>query len=65
MRRVVPDLDEVVDPSAEPVDWDQALAKFLLTFVRKQATSTVDAAAAVAVDLTAPPQTKGSSHATG
>ncbi len=27
-----------VDPSAEPADWDDALAKFLLSFVRKQAT---------------------------
>jgi hypothetical protein len=39
-----------VDPSADPVDWDAALAKFLLAFVRKQAISTVGTAAAEPVD---------------
>ena len=31
-------LDVVVDPDADPVDWDAALAKFLLSYVRAQAT---------------------------
>ena len=29
----------VVDPDAEPVDWDDAVAEFLLTYVRRAAGS--------------------------
>lgn len=39
-----------VDPSADPVDWDQALAVFLLRYVRSQATRSAGTAATVAVD---------------
>lgn len=34
-----------VDPSADAADWDQALAVFLLKFVRKQATRSAGTAA--------------------
>jgi hypothetical protein len=44
-------LTVAVDPSADSVSWDDAVARFLLAYVRKQATSTVDAAAAEPVDL--------------
>lgn len=33
------DLAVVVDPDADPVDWDQAFARFLLAFVRKRSRS--------------------------
>ena len=32
-------VDLVVDPAAEPADWDAAVAKFLLAFVRKRSRS--------------------------
>jgi hypothetical protein len=35
-----------VDPAAQPVDWDRAVAQFLLAYVRRRATSTLGAAAA-------------------
>jgi hypothetical protein len=35
-----------VDPSADPVDWDQAVARFLLAFVRKQSRSSPGSPAA-------------------
>jgi len=43
-------IEVVVDPEAEPTDWDQALAVFLLRYVRSQAISTANAAAAEPVD---------------
>lgn len=52
-----------VDPSAEAADWDQALAVFLLRYVRSQATSTVGTAAAVAVDHNSTSAGKASCHA--
>lgn len=33
------DLEVVVDPDADAVDWDAALAKFLLAVVRKRSRS--------------------------
>ena len=55
MRKVAdPELADrltvVVDPDAYPVDVDAVVARFLLKFVRSQATRSVDAAAAVEVD---------------
>lgn len=44
-------LDVAIDPSADPADWDDALATFLLAFVRKQAASAVDTASAGPVVL--------------
>jgi hypothetical protein len=40
------DLTVVVDPDAEPVDVDQALARFLLAVVRKQSRSSSGSPAA-------------------
>ena len=56
MRQVVSaDLQDrftvAVDPSANPVDWDQPLAVFLLRYVRSQATVSAETAAAEPVDL--------------
>jgi hypothetical protein len=55
MRKVVSaDLSELVDvrvdPEAEPADWDQALAKFLLAVVRKRSRSAPGSPAAVRSD---------------
>ena len=40
------DLEIIVDPEAEPRNWDEALAAFLLALVRKR-TSTSDATSAL------------------
>jgi hypothetical protein len=54
MRKVVSDLSELVevrvDPEADPVDVDQALAKFLLAVVRKRSRSAPGSPAAVRSD---------------
>jgi hypothetical protein len=34
-----------VDPDADPVDWDQALAVFLLAYIRQQAAGAAEAGA--------------------
>jgi len=51
MRKVASDLQDrfvvEVDPTAEPADWDLALARFLLRVVRKQAARSAGTAAAV------------------
>lgn len=53
MRRVVSTdhgladrLDVAVDPSATPADWDQALAVFLVRYVRSRATRSAGTATA-------------------
>jgi len=40
-------IDFRVDPDAEPADWDEALAAFLLRYVRSQAARSAGAAAEV------------------
>jgi len=49
------DLSVVVDPEAEPADWDLALAKFLLAFVRNKSRSSPGSPAA-AVEFQFPPE---------
>ena len=44
-------LTVAVDPSAEPADWDQTLATFLIKYVRSHPISTVGTAAAEPVVL--------------
>lgn len=39
-----------VDPDSDPVDWDGAVARFLLAYVRKQATRSAGTAAAEPVE---------------
>ncbi len=39
-------LDVQVDPDASPADWDRALAKFLLAYVRTKSRSTPGPSAA-------------------
>jgi len=49
------DLAVVVDHDADPVDWDLALAKFLLAVVRKRSRSQPGSPAA-AVEFQFPPE---------
>ncbi len=61
-RQVVSaDLSELievrVDPDADPVDWDAALARFLLQVVRKQSRSSPGSPAA-AVEFQETPETE-------
>jgi len=52
VRRVDLDdrLDVAVDPDADPADWDAALARFLLAFVRNKQSRSPSAAPAEAVE---------------
>jgi hypothetical protein len=40
------DLDVVIDPDAEPADIDEALARFLLAYIRRTHSTTAEAPAA-------------------
>ena len=64
MRRVAdPDIIDriaiVVDHDAESADWDAAIAKFLLAYIRQKPISTVESAATEPVDYLSLPQAEG------
>lgn len=61
--------DILVDPDAEPADLDEALAEFLLTFVRNQSTpagsSTADGSRPQSISSGAPAATMNSTKTVG